>query len=87
MIKEIYGENERHQCGKHQLSLWYCENCRMVHLRAGDAVLSFDSREFAEFTEAVVDIHYSSGWQMSQWALPSGEEIERDAHLASEMIV
>lgn len=81
---EIFDENEPRQCGKKPLSLWYCENCRGVHLRAGETVLSFDSREFAEFTEAVVDIHYASGWQMSQWALPVGEE--QDEILASETI-
>jgi hypothetical protein len=74
MTEEIFDTNEQHQYGKKQLSLWYCESCRMVHLRAGKTVLNFDTREFAEFVEAVVDIHYSSGWQMSQWALPVGEE-------------
>lgn len=83
-MKEFFDESEPHICGKRQLNLWYCERCRKVHLRAGETVLSFDSREFAAFTEAVVDIHYSSGWQMSQWALPSVEET--DEILTSEMI-
>ncbi len=83
-MKEFSGGSEPHICGKRRLNLWYCEHCRKVHLRAGETVLSFDSREFAAFTEAVVDIHYSSGWQMSQWALPSGEETNEI--LASEMI-
>lgn len=83
-MNEFSDENKTQPCGNHQLSLWYCENCRMVHLRAGHTILSFSSREFAEFTEAVVDIHYSSGWQMSQWALPVGEET--DEILSSKMI-
>jgi hypothetical protein len=78
--------NENHACSKHRLDLWYCAGCRMVHLRAGEAVLSFDGREFAEFANAVVDIHYSSGWQMSQWVMSASEENETDEILESQMI-
>ena len=75
---------EEHTCENKQLSLWYCAGCRRVHLRAGEAALSFDNREFARFTMAVVDVYYSGGWEMSQWALPRDED--QDTILTSELI-
>lgn len=83
-MAEIFEVYKKRDCGKHQLKIWYCAGCRAVHLRAGETILSFDSREFAEFADAVVDIHYSAGWQMSQWALPIGEE--KEEILASDLI-
>jgi len=87
-MPESTNSSDRRDGGKERLSLWYCESCRVVHLRAGEVVLSFDSRQFAAFTEAVVDIHYGSGWQMSQWALPRRDETAA-AHeiLSSEIIL
>ncbi|QQS33481.1 MAG: hypothetical protein IPM50_02550 [Acidobacteriota bacterium] len=73
-----------HTCENKQLSLWYCAVCRRVRLRTGEVALSFDSREFAAFTNAVVDVYYSAGWEMSQWVLPQAGE--RDEILTSELI-
>lgn len=85
MMKEMLDDRfAGHTCENKQLSLWYCVGCRRVHLRTGEVAISFDSREFAQFTEAVVDVYYSGGWEMSQWALPRAEE--DDPILTSELI-
>ena len=66
------------------MNIWYCNTCKLVHLRAGSSTVDLNMREFADFAESVVDVHYSSGWQMSQWALPM--RAETDDVLNSETI-
>jgi hypothetical protein len=43
------------------VNVWHCRGCGVVHMSVGKMVLNFTRNEFADFTEAVVDINYS-GW-------------------------
>lgn len=43
------------------VTVWHCRGCGVVHMSVGKMVLNFNRQEFADFTEAVVDINYS-GW-------------------------
>ncbi len=45
--------------------LWYCGGCRVVHMSIGKMVLNFSREEFVDFTDAVVDINYST-WPARQ---------------------
>jgi hypothetical protein len=47
--------------------LWHCAGCGVVHMSVGKMVRNFTRDEFANLTEAVVDINYSG------WATVSGE--------------
>ena len=49
------------------VTVWHCAGCGVVHMSVGQMVLNFTRDEFANFTEAVVDINYSG------WAAVSGE--------------
>ncbi|MEP7077069.1 MAG: hypothetical protein ABI878_14785 [Acidobacteriota bacterium] len=44
------------------VKLWHCGGCRVVHMAVKDVVLNFTREEFANLTEAVVDLNYS-GWE------------------------
>ena len=49
------------------VTVWHCRGCGVVHMSVGKMVLNFTRDEFANFTEAVVDINYCG------WAMVSGE--------------
>lgn len=38
------------------LRVWCCEHCRDVHFKAGNVMLNFSQKEFAELTYAVNEI-------------------------------
>ena len=42
-----------------KLQIWYCDECRSVHLRTDNVCLSFTRSEFAELSEAVMDIYHA----------------------------
>lgn len=73
MAKVFIGSEKRY-FGEHQLEMWYCAECRAVHLRTADIVIAFDWQEFARFINAIVDIYCNEGWQMIQSALPNDDE-------------
>jgi redox-regulated HSP33 family molecular chaperone len=43
---------------KADVQVWLCEDCRCVHVRAANVMLTFTKDEFESFTEAVVDCNY-----------------------------
>lgn len=45
------GENE-----KQNLQVWCCDRCRDVHFKAGNVLLNFSQKEFADLTYAVNEI-------------------------------
>ena len=49
------------------VTVWHCSSCDAVHMSVGKMVLNFTREEFADFTEAVVDVNYSG------WARVSGD--------------
>lgn len=54
-------QNEEFHSGTNaNVQIWFCESCTSVHVRAANALLTFTKDEFASFTEAAVDCHYST---------------------------
>jgi len=43
------------------VKLWICGGCDVVHMSVGKTVLSFDRREFSDFSNAVTDLS-SAEW-------------------------
>lgn len=41
----------------HAVWVWHCPSCRAFHVRAGQAILTFTTEEFAAFTRAVVECY------------------------------
>ena len=46
---------------RQSVDLWFCSSCSVVHLTVGKLHLSFNRKEFSEFTNMVVETNYS-GW-------------------------
>lgn len=44
--------------GRSGLQVWYCSDCRSVHMRTNNVCLSFSRREFVELSHAIVDIYH-----------------------------
>ncbi|HEY8562765.1 MAG TPA: hypothetical protein VIL74_20475 [Pyrinomonadaceae bacterium] len=42
---------------KQNLSIWYCENCKSVHLRVGDGSLTFSPQEFLDFASMIGELY------------------------------
>jgi hypothetical protein len=43
------------------VKMWHCGGCGVVHMSVGKMVLNLGREEFAELTEAVLDLS-TSGW-------------------------
>ncbi len=54
---------------KSTVDLWFCKVCGVAHMRAGKVQLSFDSSEFQQLTERVIELNYS------EWHLPENAPI------------
>jgi len=48
--------NENKNAPSQNLQIWYCENCRGVHLKTQNVILDFSKKEFVELTNAMLDI-------------------------------
>jgi hypothetical protein len=42
---------------KQNLSIWYCEGCKSVHLRVGENLLTFTAPEFIDFASAIGELY------------------------------
>ncbi len=40
-----------------KLQVWMCQGCQAVHFKTGSVMLNFTRGEFAELTEAMLDIY------------------------------
>ena len=40
------------------VAVWLCEGCGCVHVRAGETLLTFTPREYADFTGMVADCYW-----------------------------
>lgn len=66
------------------VTVWHCGGCGVVHMSVGKMVLNFTRDEFANFTEAIVDINYSG------WPVPGDsiiDLIEHDAEIYANAVV
>lgn len=52
-----YFNEPRHNESSQQLQVWCCGHCRDVHFKAGNVLLNFSKTEFADLTQAVMDIY------------------------------
>jgi hypothetical protein len=51
-----YDENADQQDG--EITLYYCESCRVFHLTAGPMCLSFEASEFAGFIDRATETYW-----------------------------
>jgi hypothetical protein len=65
------------------VKMWHCGGCRVVHMAIKDVVLNFTREEFANFTEAVVDINYG-GWDKDPGLL---DLIEHDSERFADAVL
>lgn len=40
-----------------KLQVWMCQGCQAVHFKTGNVMLNFTRAEFAELTQAMLDIY------------------------------
>lgn len=66
------------------VTVWHCGGCGVVHMSVGKMVLNFTRDEFANFTEAVVDINYS-GWRVPGDSII--DLVEHDAEIYANAVV
>lgn len=46
----------KHETGERaNVGVWFCEACERFHIKAGNALLTFNREEFSEFTSSVCD--------------------------------
>lgn len=49
--------NHQNHAAPQNLQIWMCHGCQAVHFKTGNVLLNFTKQEFAELTEAVLDIY------------------------------
>lgn len=82
----MLNQNQNAHDHKH-LQLWYCADCRSVHMRTGHVSLTFDTQEFAKLSKAVIDIYQNDIPLQAGESDVSGEAPQRrDDVLDSDLI-
>lgn len=51
-----YNESDESETSQ-KLQVWMCQGCQAVHFKTGSVLLNFTRGEFAELTEAMLDIY------------------------------
>lgn len=64
------------------VAVWRCEGCGCIHLRAGEVLLTFTAREYADFTERVADCY----WEQALRDLPAMHETGNASVLRGEFL-
>jgi hypothetical protein len=55
-----FSGHANHDHNVSEVGVWYCENCRSFHIKAGEVLLTFTRAEFGSFSSAVFDCYSSA---------------------------
>ena len=77
----------RHQHSQDRsVQLWYCGDCTGVHLRTEHVSLTLSNDEFAQLSEAVLEM-YKQNMMHEEENLPKADDARPDDILNSDLIV